>query len=104
MARQSKKQEIDEKEQAYNELKGELLADLERRGLVNRAYTDKVDEYMTLWLMFCDIKNNPYAAADHKMMTLLLNTSRQMLAIWGALGFRDIAKKAQAVSTEDEEL
>lgn len=92
------------KQKESEALREEMLADLESRGLVSRIYVDKVDEYMTLWSVFYDIKNNPYAATDHKMMTLMLNTSRQMLAIWGALGFRDIAKKAQAVSAEDDEL
>lgn len=92
------------KDEAKETLKSEMLADLERRGLVNPIYADKVNEYMTLWNVFYDINHNPYAAADHKMMTLALNISRQMLAIWGALGFRDIAKKAQAVSAEDDEL
>lgn len=105
---------------AYRELKKEMLDDLESRGLISEPYKDKVDEYMRLWCwlqmlndditergVFIEYQNgeNQKGTTDNKSLTIATRVSGQMLSIWAALGFKDQAVKAKAMTGgEDDEL
>lgn len=104
----------------YAELKKDMLDDLETRGLVGNQYTDKVEEYMSLWcwlkMLNEDVVNRGVyieysngatqkGTTDNKSLTIATRVSSQMLNIWAALGFREQAVNAtsgQAGGDDDE--
>lgn len=105
---------------AYKDLRKEMLDDLESRGLISEPYKDKVDEYMRLWCwlqmlndditergVYIEYQNgeNQKGTTDNKSLTIATRVSGQMLSIWTALGFKDQAVKAKAMTGgEDDEL
>lgn len=104
------------KTKKYRALRKALTESLEARGLTAEQYADKVAEYMELWTMRAklrdDVRERGPVVPDEKnggmkenrSVTLLLQTSRQMLAIFAALGFRKEAIEAEALAQEDDEL
>lgn len=96
-----------------------MLDDLEVRGLVGKHFTDKVEEYMSLWCLF-QMLNEDIAkrgvlveysngatqkgVTDNKSVSMLTRVSAQMLNIFTALGFKDLAanSKPQALGDDDE--
>lgn len=92
-------------------LRQALLENLESRGMVEDMYRDKVDEYIGLWdrlqALRDDIKIRGIAVMDEKRGMLVENrsvslevqVSRQMLAIYTALGFK--ARDAGGAGVED---
>lgn len=97
----------------YAVLKKRLLENLKARGLVEAVYVDKVAEYMTLWEIAkhfeADIAERGVTVYDSKReldvenrsCSLLLQTSKQMLAIFAALGFKDEAVKTAGITSRD---
>ena len=89
-----------EQEQRRAELEKSLLENLESRGMVEDVYRDKVQEYMGLWDRLqdlrMDIKKRGVTVMDEKRgmmvenrsVSLEVQVSRQMLAIYAALGFK----------------
>ena len=89
-----------ENTKAYKTLKQSLLDSLEARGLVEDVYRDKVEEYMTLWGQLrelqADIKARGVVVMDPKRemmvenrsVSLATQVSKQMLAIYTALGLK----------------
>lgn len=104
------------KTKKYKELKADMLANLEARGLVEKVYTDKVNEYMDLWeqriKLERDIRERGISVLDEKRgmmvenrsISLEVQVSRQMLAIYQALGFKDQALSSKAGAVDDDEL
>lgn len=104
----------------YKELKKDMLDDLDARGLVGRQYVDKVEEYLNLWCwlqmlnedvvergVYVEYSNGATqkGTTDNKSLTIATRVSSQMLAIWTALGFRELAAGAKPqVGGEDDEL
>ena len=100
-----------EREKARADLEASLLDNLEARGLVEDVYRDKVSEYMGLWDRLQDlrddIKRRGIAVMDAKRgmvvenrsVSLEVQVSRQMLAIYTALGFK--ARDAGGAGVED---
>ena len=99
------------------ELKQALLDNLTARGLVEEVYTDKVNEYMDLWrqrmLLKQDIEERGISVIDlkrggiveNRSVSLEVQVSRQMLAIYTALGFKDISANAKVTcGGEDDDL
>lgn len=103
----------------YQELKQDLLDDLQSRGLVSRQYSDKVNEYMNLWCwlqmlnddvvnrgVFIEYSNGATqkGTTENKSLAAGVRVSSQMLNIWSALGFREQAtnSKPQAGGEDDE--
>ena len=97
------------------ELKKSLMDNLDARGLVETVYRDKVNEYIDLWQrrqeLKADIEDRGITVLDDKgrecenrSVSLEIQTSRQMLAIYTALGFKEIASKASYTAGEDDEL
>lgn len=105
------------KSAAYRRLKNDIIDDLKTRGLVGEMYTDKVQEYMDLWeqreALSKDIKERGVTVFDEKRgmevenrsVSLKVQTSRQMLAIFAALGYKaDSGMTRRRDSDEDDEL
>ena len=97
------------------ELRKSLIDNLAARGLVENVYLDKVTEYLDLWErrqeLKADIEERGITVIDDKgrecenrSVSLEIQTSRQMLAIYTALGFKELATKANGVIGDDDEL
>lgn len=97
------------------ELRKSLIDNLAARGLVENVYLDKVTEYMDLWTrrqeLKADIEDRGITVLDDKgrecenrSVSLEIQTSRQMLAIYTALGFKDLATKANGAVGDDDDL
>ena len=96
-------------------LRKSMLESLEARGLTDWQYVDKVDEYIDFWtrrqqlrddiqkrgVMVYDDKGR---ATENRSVSLEIQTSRQMLSIFQALGFKDIAVNAQTTGGDDDDL
>ena len=103
-----------ERDRKRKALEASLLDNLEARGLVEDVYRDKVGEYMGLWDRLqdlrADIKARGVTVPDEKRGMLVENrsvslevqVSRQMLAIYAALGFKARDGAADGGADEDE--
>lgn len=93
-----------------------MLDGLEARGLVEDVYRDKVDEYMTLWCQLRelqnDVKERGVAVMDerrgmlveNRSVSLATQVSKQMLAIYTALGLKPTEKSSRRFGVDDDEL
>lgn len=105
-----------EQTKAYKTLRKSLLDGLEVRGLVEEVYRDKVEEYMTLWRQLRelqeDIEERGVTVMDEKRGMLVENrsvslatqVSKQMLAIYTALGLKPAESSARRSGVDDDEL
>lgn len=100
------------KSNAYRELRAALLKRLKARGLDDKAYTDKVDEYMDFWERRRELRDDVAKRGltvvdergrvmENRSVSLEVQVSRQMLAIFAALGFRPEDLR-QAPESEDD--
>ena len=101
---------------AYRELKKSLLDSLEARGLVEDVYKDKVEEYMTLWAQLrelqTDIKARGVVVLDPKRemmvenrsVSLATQVSKQLLAIYTALGLKPAESSGRRSGADLDEL
>lgn len=101
---------------AFRELRQSMLDDLAARGLVDRAFTDKVEEYMDFWVqrqkLVADIAARGVTVLDAKRempvenrsVSLSVQVSRQMLAIFTALGLKEDACAASPPGGDEDEL
>ena len=96
----------------YRELRESLLANLRSRGLDAQCYTDKVDEYMDFWVRRKELRDDISSrglividergrSSENRSVSLEVQVSRQMLAIFSTLGLRDEALKGGG-DTDDE--
>lgn len=104
------------KTRTYRDLRKSLLDNLEARGLVEEAYTDKVEEYMDFWVqrqkLEADIARRGVTVLDEKRgmpvenrsVSLAVQVSRQMLAIFAALGLKEDACAASPREEDDDAL
>lgn len=98
----------------YNQLRGALIGNLEARGLVEDVYRDKVEEYMDLWVRRQELERDLTErgtqvmdekrgmVVENRSMSLEVQVSKQMLAIFAALGFKDISANAVPMDGGDE--
>lgn len=105
-----------EQTKAYKTLRSSLLDGLEARGLVEEVYRDKVEEYMTLWRQLRelqeDIRERGVTVMDEKRGMLVENrsvslatqVSKQMLAIYTALGLKPAENSGRRSGADDDEL
>lgn len=100
---------------AYRDLRESLLRCLALRGLDEGLYRDKVQEYMDFWVrrqeLRDDIARRGLTVTDdrgrlmeNRRVSLEIQVSRQMLAIFTALGFKEDALSAAARGDDDDEL
>ena len=103
------------KTKQYRELKKSMLDNLEARGLLEKAYTDKVDEYLDFWVrrqeLQTDVAERGLSVIDdrgriteNRSVSLEIQVARQMLAVWTALGFKDATAKSDVPGGMDDEL
>lgn len=104
------------KSKAFRSLKQSMVDSLDARGLCEDIYRDKVDEYMEFWArrqeLAADIRERGLSVIDdrgrvteNRSVSLEIQVSRQMLAIFAALGFKDEAGKVgRAGCFDDDEL
>lgn len=87
------------KTKKYKDLRENMLNSLRLRGLDDKVYTEKVEEYMDLWCVFqmakADVDQNGVFLFDDRgrrtkndSANLVNQVSRQMLSIFNALGFK----------------
>lgn len=99
----------------YRKLKKDLKEDLEARGLVSEVYRESVERYLTLWELYQDaqrdirergltVEDARGATVENRMISLALQTSREMRAIYADLGYKDQALKGAVIGAEDDEL
>ena len=104
-----------ERTKAYQTLRQDLLDDLQSRGLVSEVYTDSVERYMDLWVLHQEAKTDIRttglrvqdgrgAMVENRMISLALQTSKEMRALYADLGFKDIAVKGGGSGAVDDEL
>lgn len=99
---------------AYKALRDGLADSLEARGLVEPVYTDLLQHYMDLWCQLQDLRDDISKRGvtvwdekrgmlvENRSVVLEMQVSRQLLQIWTALGFRDLAAAAMPGAEEDE--
>lgn len=105
-----------EQTKAYKTLRRSMLESLEAKGLVEDVYRDKVDEYMELWRQRMelreDIRDRGVAVMDikrgmmveNRSVSLEIQVSKQMLAIFTALGFKPPEGRTGRNGWDDDEL
>lgn len=100
---------------AYKVLRESLLRCLASRGIDEGLYLDKVQEYMDFWVrrqeLRDDISKRGLTVMDdrgrlseNRSVSLEIQVSRQMLAIFSALGFKEDALSSGGRSEDDDEL
>lgn len=100
---------------AYKELRQSMLQNLVERDLDGDVYRDKVQEYMDFWVrrqeLRDDIARRGLTVTDdrgrlmeNRSVSLEIQVSRQMLAIFTTLGFKGDALAAAARGDDDDEL
>lgn len=83
----------------FRAVKRAMLSSLKARGLSDKAYTDKVEEYMDFWVLRQELRDDVAArglsvadergrVTENRSVSLEIQVSRQMLAIFTALGFK----------------
>lgn len=98
---------------AYRELLESLLRCLAARGIDEDVYRDKVQEYMDFWVrrqeLRDDIARRGLTVTDdrgrlmeNRSVSLEIQVSRQMLAIFTTLGFKEDALTAGRSEDDDE--
>ena len=92
-----------ERNEEYRRLKKSLEDNLSARGLGEEVFSDKVQEYMDLWRRRQQLEEDIEARGvsvmderrgmlvENRSVSLEVQISRQMLAIYTALGFKDQA-------------
>lgn len=100
---------------AYKELRQSMLQNLIDRDLDGDVYRDKVQEYMDFWVrrqeLRDDIARRGLTVTDdrgrlmeNRSVSLEIQVSRQMLAIFTTLGFKEDALATAARGDDDDEL
>lgn len=103
------------KGKVFRELRQSLMDDLKARGLETKVYQDKVEEYMDFWLrrkeLQEDIAQRGLTVVDergrmteNRSVSLEIQASRQMLAIFTALGFKDSAARCGTGQGDEDDL
>lgn len=102
---------------AYRQLRAGLLDSLEARGMVEPVYLDMLEHYLHLWEQFQDLQEDINTRGvtvmdekrgmlvENRSVVLEMQVSRQMLAIYTTLGFKELSMPPIAAPVpEDDEL
>lgn len=101
------------KSKRYKTLRATLLEDLDRRGMRSPVYTDKVEEYMDFWVrrqtLQADVAERGLTVIDergrvteNRSVSLEIQVSRQMLALFTAMGFKPEALNGGGGGDDDD--
>ena len=105
-----------EQTKAYKELRQSMMDSLEARGMVESAYADKVREYMNFWVQLqqleADVAERGVSVMDerrgmlveNRSVSLATQVSKQLLAIYTALGLKPAEGKSGRLGPDDYEL
>lgn len=99
----------------YAELRQAMLENLAARGLDAEMYRDKVREYMDFWVRRQELRDDIAKRgltvmddrgrlSENRSVSLEIQVSRQMLAIFSTLGFKEDALASGSRSEDDDEL
>lgn len=100
----------------YKKLRDSLIDNLLSRGITEDIFTDKVQEYMDLWQRRQDLEEDIEergiviedakrgGLVENRSVSLEVQISRQMLAIFKALGFEEMANAVNSGGGDDDEL
>lgn len=99
----------------YAELRQAMLDSLAARGLDAEMYRDKVREYMDFWVRRQELRDDIARRgltvmddrgrlSENRSVSLEIQVSRQMLAIFSTLGFKEDALSSGGRSEDDDEL
>lgn len=99
----------------YAELRQAMLDSLAARGLDAEMYRDKVREYMDFWVRRQELRDDIAKRgltvmddrgrlSENRSVSLEIQVSRQMLAIFATLGFKEDALASGSRSEDDDEL
>lgn len=99
----------------YAELRQAMLENLSARGLDAEMYRDKVQEYMDFWVRRQELRDDIAKRgltvmddrgrlSENRSVSLEIQVSRQMLAIFSTLGFKEDALASGGRSEDDDEL
>ena len=99
----------------YAELRQAMLDSLAARGLDVEMYRDKVQEYMDFWVRRQELRDDIAKRgltvmddrgrlSENRSVSLEIQVSRQMLAIFASLGFKEDALASGSRSEDDDEL
>lgn len=99
----------------YAELRQAMLDSLAARGLDAEMYRDKVREYMDFWVRRQELRDDIAKRgltvmddrgrlSENRSVSLEIQVSRQMLAIFSTLGFKEDALSSGGRSEDDDEL
>ena len=99
----------------YAELRQAMLENLAARGLDAEMYRDKVREYMDFWVRRQELRDDIAKRgltvmddrgrlSENRSVSLEIQVSRQMLAIFAALGFKEDALSSGSRNEDDDEL
>lgn len=94
-----------------NRLRKDLLDNMSSRGLVDSAFVDQVEEYISLWIikeqLNADIMGRGAVIPDgqtvreNPCITKRIQISQQMSKIYRSLGFEQAAAQAKLVGDDD---
>lgn len=102
-----------ERTKAYRELKKSLQDNLAKRGLDCKLYQDKVDEYMDFWKLHKELQRDIQERgmvvfddrgrmSENRSISLDIQVSRQMLALFTSMGFKPEEIKSGAGEDDDD--
>ena len=102
-----------ERRREYQDLRQSMLDNLAARRLDEDVYRDKVQEYMDFWVrrqeLRDDIARRGLTVTDdrgrlmeNRSVSLEIQVSRQMLAIFSTLGFKEDALASSQRDDDDE--
>ena len=97
----------------YAELRQAMLENLAARGLDSEMYRDKVQEYMDFWVRRQELRDDIAKRGlnvmddrgrlmENRSVSLEIQVSRQMLAIFSTLGFKEDALASGQRDDDDE--
>lgn len=92
-----------------------MLENLAARGLDAEMYQDKVQEYMDFWVRRNELRDDIAKRgltvmddrgrlSENRSISLEIQVSRQMMAIFASLGFKADALSSGSRSEDDDEL
>ena len=104
-----------ERRREYRDLRQSMLDNLAARSLDEDVYRDKVQEYMDFWVRRQELRDDIAKRgltvmddrgrlSENRSVSLEIQVSRQMLAIFASLGFKEDALSSGGRSEDDDEL
>lgn len=99
------------KKGSFKQLKEAITKSLERRGLTDVMYIDKMNEYLDFWVLRQELKadiakrgltvvDDRGRQSENRSVSLEIQVSRQMMSLWNVLGLKE--EELTACRDDDE--